>query len=100
MAKSGYIREIDRLGRVVIPKQYRKEMNIPEEGGEVLLTCKKGVVTVAKSAEVCVFCRSKRKLVNFKDRPVCAKCLDEIRNSDEDNGQYIIENAAVKKTEE
>ena len=70
MAKSGYIREIDRLGRVVIPKQYRKEMNISEEGGEVLLTCKNGVVTVSKSAEVCVFCRSRRKLSEFKDKPV------------------------------
>lgn len=79
MAKSGYIREIDRLGRVVIPKQYRKEMNLPEEGGEVLLTCKNGVVTVSKSAEVCIFCRSRRKLRSFRDRPVCAKCLDEIR---------------------
>ncbi len=80
MAKSGYIREIDRLGRVVIPKQYRKEMNLPEEGGEVLLTCKNGVVSVSKSAEVCIFCRSRRKLGEFKGRPVCAKCLDEIKN--------------------
>ena len=79
MAKSGYLREIDRLGRVVIPKQYRKEMNIPEEGGEVQLTCKNGVVTVSKSAETCIFCRSRRKLGDFKGRPVCAKCLDEIR---------------------
>ncbi|MBQ6263819.1 MAG: AbrB family transcriptional regulator [Clostridia bacterium] len=80
MAKSGYLREIDRLGRVVVPKQYRKEMNIPEEGGEVLLTCKNGVVTISKSAETCIFCRSRRKLSDVKGRPVCAKCLDEIRN--------------------
>ncbi|MBR4765333.1 MAG: AbrB/MazE/SpoVT family DNA-binding domain-containing protein [Clostridia bacterium] len=84
MAKSGYIREIDRLGRVVIPKQYRKEMNISEEGGEVLLTCKNGVVTVSKSAEVCVFCRSRRKLSEFKDKPVCAKCLNEIKYGSEE----------------
>ena len=96
MAKSGYIREIDRLGRVVIPKQYRKEMNIPEEGGEVLLTCKNGVVTVAKSAETCIFCRSRRKLSDVKGRPVCAKCLDEIKyGSAEEFSEQAIDTAAA-----
>ena len=97
MAKSGYLREIDRRGRVVIPKQYRKEMNIPEEGGEVLLTCKNGVVTVSKAAEVCICCRSRRKLSDFKGRPVCAKCLDEIKSgSDEYLPEDEINTAAAE----
>lgn len=83
MAKSGYVREIDRLGRVVIPKQFRKEMNIPEEGGEVMLTCRNGVITISKNAPICVFCRSRRKLTEFMGKPVCEKCLNELRAGDE-----------------
>ncbi|MBO4894611.1 MAG: AbrB family transcriptional regulator [Clostridia bacterium] len=79
MAKQGYIREIDKLGRVVIPKQFRKQMNVPEEGGEVVVTCKNGTVSISKLAETCIFCRSRKKLTEFKERPVCAQCLAELK---------------------
>ncbi len=79
MAKSGYIREIDQLGRLVIPKQYRKELDIPDEGGTVLVTSKNGVISITKENPTCVFCRSKKNLGEFKGKPVCPRCLAEIK---------------------
>ena len=76
--KAGYVRDIDPLGRLVIPKQYRKEMDIPEEGGTVVVTCTNGVVTVAKAEKSCIFCGETLELTEFKNRSVCLTCLAEI----------------------
>lgn len=84
MAKAAYKREIDRLGRLVIPKQYRDELDLPEEGGEVNVTCHGGVIYVTKAATTCVFCRSRKDLLNFKGKPVCRRCLASIRQNAEE----------------
>lgn len=76
--KAGYVRDIDALGRLVIPKQYRKEMDIPEEGGTVNVTCANGVVTVTKAEKTCVFCGETNDLREFRNRSVCPECLAEI----------------------
>lgn len=72
------MRDIDPLGRLVIPKQYRKEMDIPEEGGTVVVTCTNGVVTVAKAEKSCIFCGETQELKDFKNRAVCRNCLAEM----------------------
>lgn len=82
MSKNGILRDIDQLGRLVIPKQFRREMDIPDEGGTVTVTCQNGVVTVQKAVETCVFCRSKRGLIEFKDKLICPKCLAELKGEE------------------
>lgn len=78
MAKTEFNRNIDSLGRLVIPKQFRKKMDIPDEGGTVIVTCVNGTVTVSKATVTCIFCESKKDLTEFKGRTLCRKCLKEL----------------------
>ena len=55
MAEMGPVRKIDDLGRVVIPKEFRKTFNWPI-GMEVEISAADGKVIVAKHSTACVFC--------------------------------------------
>lgn len=79
MAKAAYKREVDRLGRLVIPKQYRDELDLPEEGGEVNVTCQGGVIYITKTSATCVFCRSHKDLLEYRGKPVCRRCMESLR---------------------
>lgn len=54
MAEMGLVRKIDDLGRVVIPKEFRKTFNWPI-GMEVEISAADGKVIVAKHSTACVF---------------------------------------------
>ena len=78
MKSTGIVRNIDELGRIVVPKEMRKKMNISSsdpveiyvEGDKIILT---------KYREVCVFCASDENITEFKGKKVCARCLEEIK---------------------
>ena len=55
MAEMGPVRKIDDLGRVVIPKEFRKTFNWPI-GMEVEISAADGKVIVAKHSTACAFC--------------------------------------------
>ena len=44
MLKLGIVRKMDSLGRVVIPKEYRKLYNIEKNGGIVLVAQEDGIL--------------------------------------------------------
>ena len=78
MKSTGIIRPIDELGRIVIPKEMRTNMNLVKddpieiyvEGDKIILT---------KINKTCVFCDSMTELTTFKDRPICKACFDEFK---------------------
>lgn len=68
MAEMGLVRKIDDLGRVVIPKEFRKTFNWPI-GMEVEISAADGKVIVAKHSTACVFC-GKPTRVQIGELPV------------------------------
>ena len=77
MKSTGIVRNIDELGRIVIPKEMRKKMNISNsdpveiyvEGDKIILT---------KYREVCIFCASEEGITEFKGKKVCDSCIKEL----------------------
>jgi transcriptional pleiotropic regulator of transition state genes len=69
----GIVRKVDELGRVVIPKEMRKSLNI-ENGDEVEILLQGDFVAVKKFEPFCVFCASKEDLGRFEGKYVCKKC--------------------------
>ena len=70
---NGMIRRVDELGRVVLPIELRRELDIAErdlvevrlEGEEIL---------IRKSTAKCVFCGRESELLTFRGRYVCRPC--------------------------
>ena len=76
---AGFIREIDSVGRVVIPMQIRKELGLVELGSRVELFSDGKQIIVKKAVNDCVFCKSEIELHEFEGKCICASCLEKLR---------------------
>jgi transcriptional pleiotropic regulator of transition state genes len=80
MKATGIIRNVDELGRIVIPKEMRKKMDISSndpveifvEGDRIILT---------KYYSACTFCGSSIGISEFKGKRLCAECLRQIKEA-------------------
>jgi transcriptional pleiotropic regulator of transition state genes len=76
MKSTGIVRRVDELGRIVIPKELRRTMNI-EVGDPLEIYTEGEQIILKKYAPGCVFCGEVDRIVNFKGKHVCLKCLKE-----------------------
>lgn len=71
--KIGIVRRVDELGRVVLPVEIRKKMNISER--DLVEFCLDGdICTMQKHLPTCVFCGSTEKTLKFKAKLICEDC--------------------------
>lgn len=73
----GIVRSIDSVGRVVIPKEFRKMLNL-NPNDEIEILCVNGEIKIKKRNNVCTFCGSKENLTKFKNTYICGKCKNEL----------------------
>ena len=79
MKSTGIVRNIDELGRIVIPKEMRTKMNIKNSDPvEIYVDGDKIILT--KYNHACIFCGGEAELVSFKDKKICADCLAAVKN--------------------
>lgn len=77
MSTNGFIRKVDDLGRIVIPKEIRTNLNI-EENSPLEIFSDSTSITIKKLESMCVFCSSKTKLLNFNSKLICSNCINKI----------------------
>ena len=73
----GVIRKVDKLGRIVIPAEFRKSLGV-QLGDEVEIMFKGNTVIFQKHDERCVFCGSNDNIEMLINRQVCRKCMNVI----------------------
>lgn len=77
MTASGIVRKIDELGRVVIPIELRKSLDIGKrEAVEMYL--ENDSIKIKKYEPGCCFCGSKEKTYMFKGNKICSSCIDNL----------------------
>ena len=77
MKATGIVRNIDELGRIVIPKELRKKMNMTE-GTPVEIFVEDNRIALMRYSENCEFCGTYESLTDVKGKKICAKCIEEI----------------------
>ena len=77
MKATGIVRNIDELGRIVIPKELRKKMNMTE-GSPVEIFVDNGKIALVRYCENCDFCGATENLSDVKGKKICASCLSDI----------------------
>jgi len=80
MSKKGIKRNLDNLGRLVIPKEIRKSHNL-KKNKAVLITIKENHIEISNYNKGCVFCGSEKKPINFNNQIVCQECLNKLKKS-------------------
>lgn len=73
----GIVRNLDNLGRLVIPKEMRKMLKVME-GDPVIITKSNNSVIIRKYVQGCMFCGSSECLVEHENVHICTKCLNDI----------------------
>ena len=77
MKSTGIVRKVDELGRVVIPIELRRTLDIAEKDAlEIYVDADKIILKKYESA--CVFCGSADNVINYKNKNVCQACLAEM----------------------
>ena len=75
--KTGIIRHIDDLGRIVIPIEIRKRFALGEKD-PLEISVKDDVILLSKPQTVCVFCGRRSTLREHRGRAICRSCVTEL----------------------
>lgn len=80
MSKTGIIRSLDSLGRLVIPKELRSSLGI-REGSEVEIFAEDERIILRKFDPSCTFCGMTEELMEFRGKLICRDCLEQLKSS-------------------
>lgn len=74
MKSTGIIRKVDELGRVVLPIELRRTMDIAVKD-ELEIYMDNDRIILQKFEPACIFCASSRNLVNYRGKNICQDCI-------------------------
>ncbi len=77
MKATGIVRPVDQLGRIVIPCELRKSLEI-DCGSLVEIFVDGDSIILQKYERTCALCGSKNDLIPHHTRWICTACRDEI----------------------
>ena len=78
MKSTGIIRKVDELGRIVLPIELRRTLDIAERDALEIYVEGSSVI-LKKYKPSCIFCDASRDISEFKGKNVCPKCLKELK---------------------
>ena len=84
MKNIGVIRNVDDLGRIVIPKELRNNLNI-KEGNRIEILVSGNSIILRKYTTKCIFCGSAKENIEFDGRKICKKCITKLKTLDDKN---------------
>jgi AbrB family transcriptional regulator, transcriptional pleiotropic regulator of transition state genes len=81
MKDTGIVRQIDDLGRIVIPIEIRKRFKI-EKRDQLEIWVKGDRILIGKPREGCTFCGRLQGLREHYGQLVCASCREELSGAE------------------
>ena len=75
---NGIEREVDNLGRVVLPIEFRKKLGI-ERNSKVSITMDDDTVLIKASEKRCPMCKKQTDLDLMLG--ICSECIQRVKNS-------------------
>lgn len=77
MKSTGIVRKVDELGRIVLPIELRRTLDI--EVKDALEIYVDGSQIILKKYEpACIFCGNAKDVTHFKGKNICQDCLKEL----------------------
>lgn len=78
MKSTGIVRKVDELGRIVLPSELRKVLNINIKDSVEIYVSGESVI-LKKYIPACIFCDSADDVKSFKGKNICKKCLEQMK---------------------
>ncbi|MGN0549392.1 MAG: AbrB/MazE/SpoVT family DNA-binding domain-containing protein [Acutalibacteraceae bacterium] len=78
MKSVGIVRSVDIAGRIVLPIEIRKELDIMGEGSKVEILARGNEIVIKKYIPSCIFCHNSEELVEYNGQKICRECAKKI----------------------
>ncbi len=78
MKSTGIVRKVDELGRIVLPVELRRTLDIAEKDSLEIYVDDDRII-LKKYEPTCIFCASSKDVISFKGKNICPNCLNELR---------------------
>ncbi len=78
MNDTGIVRRVDDLGRIVIPMELRRTLGINVKDPMAIFV-EDDKIILEKHRDVCTLCGKQENVSEFKGRPICSTCVEEIK---------------------
>ena len=79
MKSTGIVRKVDELGRIVLPIEIRRNLDI-QERDELEIFMDGENIVLRKYENSCVFCGSQKNFIVYKGKRVCDDCARSIKD--------------------
>ena len=79
MKSTGVVRRLDELGRIVIPIELRRTLDLADRDCLEIFTEGEQII-LKKYQPACIFCGEAQDVINYKGKNVCKCCLEDIKN--------------------
>lgn len=74
MKSTGIVRKVDELGRIVLPIELRRTLDIAEKDSLEIYVDEDSII-LRKYQPACIFCDNARDIVVYKGKNVCKECI-------------------------
>ena len=81
MKSTGILRRVDELGRVVLPIELRRSLDI-EEKDPLEISVEEDRIILRKYQPTCIFCGAESDLLDYRGKKICDACRKEIVDID------------------
>jgi transcriptional pleiotropic regulator of transition state genes len=81
LKSTGIVRKVDELGRIVLPIELRRTLDINlKDSLEIYVDGER--IILKKYSPACIFCGEAGQIIYFKGKNICVKCLAEMPEPD------------------
>lgn len=77
MKPTGIVRKVDELGRIVLPVEFRRALDIAERD-EVEIFLHEDEIVISKYEFSCIFCSGSHNLVSYRGKHICVDCIQNL----------------------
>lgn len=76
MKTSGIVRRVDDLGRIVLPAEMRRLLELDRSDVEIFLDGNR--ICLRKYSPNCIFCGAQEALTHLAGKSICAGCIEKL----------------------
>lgn len=78
LKSTGIVRKVDELGRVVIPIELRRTLQIEEKDSLEIYVDGEHII-LKKYEPACIFCGNAKDIIVYKGKNICPDCMAELK---------------------
>ena len=82
MKATGIVRKVDELGRIVMPIELRRTLDINVRDPIEIFVSDDGEILLKKYVPACIVCGSAEELVSYRGKKICRKCILKMTEGD------------------